>query len=87
MTRSGLPLVRTNSGDFRDDHAEIVARERLERRFAERHHIVDRRDVLDAGAARHRRQIGDAGGSVRVETQVESRLPLSKIKCTRLAGR
>src|SRR4051794_28831973 len=60
-------VVRSDRRDLRDNHAQIVSRQRLDRRLAERQDRVDRRDLLDAGAARDRGEIGHAAGGVRVE--------------------
>ena len=60
-------VIRADGRDLRHDHAQIVSRERVDGRFAEGHHRIDRGDVLDAGASRNGREIGDARRGVRVE--------------------
>ena len=81
-------MVRADGCDLRDNHAEVVARKRLDRGVAEAQHRIDR-----GRRARSRRPVAMAARSVMPDVvcdsnpPVESRLPLSKMMCTRFFGR
>jgi len=53
----------------------------------EGHHRIDRGDMLDAGAARDRREIRDAGGRVRVEPSSRKQAAVVEDDVKRFRGR
>src|SRR6476620_12312905 len=69
-------MIGAYGSDLRDDHAEIVARKRLDRGLAEAEHRIGRGHVRDPGTRCDRCKIGDSRRGVRRESSGRKEAPV-----------